>query len=83
MPNDHRVAVTLVAVLVLASGAMATMLATDTRRELGGPAGYPDPLPDDADGDGVPDGFDLCPTQPAPPGDADGCPERVATTRAS
>ncbi len=39
--------------------------------------------PMDGDGDGVPDGLDLCPTRAAPPGDADGCPNRVATTRAS
>lgn len=86
MSHDHRVLVTLVAVLVLASGALATMMAAETRRDLAkaaSPGSLPDPLPGDADGDGVPDGLDLCPTQPAAPGDANGCPDRVATTRAS
>ncbi|MFA5943855.1 MAG: hypothetical protein WC876_05240 [Candidatus Thermoplasmatota archaeon] len=83
MPSDHRVAVTIIAFLVLASGALATILAADTRRDLGTASTMLDPLPGDADGDGVPDGLDLCPTEPALPGDADGCPDRVATTRAS
>lgn len=83
MPSDHRVAVTILAVLVLASGALATMMAADTRRDLGVVGGSPEPLPGDMDGDGVPDGLDLCPMDPAPAGDADGCPDRVATTRAS
>ncbi len=83
MSGEHRAAVTVLAFLVLLSGALATLLAAETRRDLSSSADVPDALPGDFDGDGVPDGLDLCPTRAAPPGDADGCPNRVATTRAS
>ncbi|MFC7127894.1 hypothetical protein [Haloferax chudinovii] len=86
--------VALAAVFVLVASMAAVWAVADARADLESPTVADDPAasvaerqaPADYDGDGLVDDADACPTRPETQNgfrDGDGCPDAVATTRAS
>ncbi len=94
--NQRRdVAITLVALVVLAATVPAVLAVSEVREQHAAQTQRQDLVdnqvtsrqaPTDYDGDGIADGNDACPTRPETANgfqDGDGCPDIVATTGAS
>jgi hypothetical protein len=92
--GEQQPTVVIVAIIVLVAsvpvlwqiGGLRAMQAAERQTELADQVVTDRQLPNDHDGDGIPDASDECPTRPETDNgfqDPDGCPDVVETTGAS